>query len=144
LRYVPGFSTYGADVRSDWYSVLRGFTPTVFVDGLQVPNTLNLSSWRVDPYMIDSITVLRGPTSVLYGQGDPGAIIDVQSKLANGERIREVEMQLGDYARKQLAFDVGDKIDKDGTLSYRFLGGGATAIRRPGRIRNNVWRWRPR
>jgi iron complex outermembrane receptor protein len=37
LRYIPGFSTYGADVRSDWYSVLRGFTPTVFVDGLQVP-----------------------------------------------------------------------------------------------------------
>ncbi len=124
LRYVPGFSTYGADVRSDWYSVLRGFTPTVFVDGLQVPNTLNLSSWRVDPYMIDSITVLRGPTSVLYGQGDPGAIVDVQSKLANGERIREIEMQLGDYARKQLAFDVGDKIDKDGTLSYRFVGVG--------------------
>lgn len=124
LRYIPGFSTYGADVRSDWYSVLRGFTPTVFVDGLQVPNTLNLASWRVDPYMIDSITVLRGPTSVLYGQGDPGAIIDVQSKLANGERIREVEMQLGDYARKQIAFDVGDKVDQDGTLSYRFVGAG--------------------
>lgn len=124
LRYIPGFSTYGSDVRSDWYAVLRGFTPTVFVDGLQVPNTLNLASWRVDPYMIDSITVLRGPTSVLYGQGDPGAIIDVQSKLANGERIREVEMQLGDYARKQLAFDVGDKVDKDGTLSYRFVGVG--------------------
>jgi iron complex outermembrane receptor protein len=124
LRYIPGFSTYGADVRSDWYSVLRGFTPTVFVDGLQVPNTLNLSSWRVDPTMIDSITVLRGPTSVLYGQGDPGAIIDVQSKLANGERIREVDMQVGDYARKQLAFDVGDTVDHDGTLSYRFLGVG--------------------
>ena len=54
--------------RSDWYSALRGFTPTAYVDGLQVPNTLNLASWRVDPYLIDSITVLRGPTSVLYGQ----------------------------------------------------------------------------
>jgi iron complex outermembrane receptor protein len=55
LRYIPGFSSYGADVRSDWYSALRGFTPTVFVDGLQVPTTLNLSSRHVDPYMIDSI-----------------------------------------------------------------------------------------
>jgi len=122
LRYIPGFSSYGADVRSDWYSALRGFTPTVFVDGLQVPNTLNLSSWRVDPYMIDSITVLRGPTSVLYGQGDPGAIVDIQSKLANGERIREVGLQIGDYARKQFEFDIGDRIDKDGTLSYRVVG----------------------
>ncbi|RAC47222.1 TonB-dependent siderophore receptor, partial [Burkholderia multivorans] len=63
LRYVPGFSSYGSDNRSDWYAALRGFTPTAYVNGLQVPNTLNLASWRVDPYMIDSITVLRGPTS---------------------------------------------------------------------------------
>ncbi|SAK93334.1 iron uptake receptor [Caballeronia calidae] len=121
LRYVPGFSSYGSDVRSDWYSALRGFTPTVFVDGLQVPNTLNLSSWRVDPYMVDSITILRGPTSVLYGQGDPGAIVDVQSKLADGGRYREAGVQIGNYARKQVMFDIGDKIDKDGTWSYRVL-----------------------
>ncbi|CAB3654558.1 Ferrichrome outer membrane transporter/phage receptor [Achromobacter dolens] len=124
LHYVPGFSSYGSDNRSDWYSALRGFTPTAYVDGLQVPNTLNLASWRVDPYLIDSITVLRGPTSVLYGQGDPGAIVDVQSKLANGERIREIETQVGNYARKQLSFDLGDSLNEDGTLSYRILGVG--------------------
>ncbi|OLL28132.1 TonB-dependent receptor [Burkholderia sp. SRS-W-2-2016] len=122
LRYVPGFSTYSSDNRSDWYAALRGFTPTLFVDGLAVPNTINLASWRVDPYMIDSLSVLRGPTSVLYGQGDPGAIVDVQSKLANGERIREMELQIGNFARKQIAFDLGDKLDKDGTLSYRVVG----------------------
>ncbi len=122
LRYVPGFSTYSSDNRSDWYSALRGFTPTLFVDGLSVPNTINLASWRVDPYMIESLSVLRGPTSVLYGQGDPGAIVDVQSKLANGERIREMEVQIGNFARKQIAFDIGDKIDKDGTLSWRVVG----------------------
>ncbi|WP_028217482.1 TonB-dependent siderophore receptor [Paraburkholderia oxyphila] len=122
LRYVPGFSSYGTDNRSDWYSALRGFTPTLFVDGLSVPNTINLASWRVDPYMIDSLSVLRGPTSVLYGQGDPGAIVDVQSKLANGERTREMELQIGNFARKQIAFDIGDTIDKDGTLSYRVVG----------------------
>lgn len=124
LHYVPGFSSYGSDNRSDWYSALRGFTPTAYVDGLQVPNTLNLASWRVDPYLIDSITVLRGPTSVLYGQGDPGAIVDVQSKLANGERTREIEAQVGNYARKQLSFDIGDNIDENGALSYRVLGVG--------------------
>ncbi|MCA8285447.1 TonB-dependent siderophore receptor [Burkholderia vietnamiensis] len=122
LRYVPGFSSYGSDNRSDWYAALRGFTPTAFVNGLQVPNTLNLSSWRVDPYMIDSITVLRGPTSVLYGAGDPGAIIDVQTKTADGERVREAGVQFGNYARKQLMIDVGDKLDADGKYAYRFVG----------------------
>ena len=89
-----------------------------------MPKTLNLASWRVEPYTIDSITVLRGPTSVLYGQGDPGAIVDVQSKLANGDRIREIEVQVGNYARKQLAFDIGDTANSDGTLSYRLIGVG--------------------
>lgn len=122
LRYVPGFSSYGSDNRSDWYAALRGFTPTAFVNGLQVPNTLNLSSWRVDPYMIDSITVLRGPTSVLYGAGDPGAIVDVKTKLADGERVREAGVEIGNYARKQFMIDVGDKLDPDGKYAYRFVG----------------------
>lgn len=65
LRYVPGFASFGSDSRTDLYAVLRGFTPTLFIDGLQAPNTTPIASWRVDPYMIDSITVLRGPTSVL-------------------------------------------------------------------------------
>lgn len=122
LRYVPGFSSYGSDNRSDWYAALRGFTPTAYVNGLQVPNTLNLSSWRVDPYMIDSITVLRGPTSVLYGAGDPGAIVDVKTKLADGERVREAGVEIGNYARKQFMIDVGDKLDPDGKYAYRFVG----------------------
>ncbi|HEF4780288.1 TPA: TonB-dependent siderophore receptor [Burkholderia multivorans] len=122
LRYVPGFSSYGSDNRSDWYAALRGFTPTAYVNGLQVPNTLNLASWRVDPYMIDSITVLRGPTSVLYGAGDPGAIVDVKTKLADGERVREAGVEIGNYARKQFLIDVGDKLDPDGKYAYRFVG----------------------
>ncbi|POM21232.1 Ferrichrome-iron receptor [Burkholderia cepacia] len=44
LRYVPGFSSYGSDNRSDWYAALRGFTPTAYVNGLQVPNTINLAT----------------------------------------------------------------------------------------------------
>ncbi len=122
LRYVPGFSSYGSDNRSDWYAALRGFTPTAYVNGLQVPNTINLASWRVDPYMIDSITVLRGPTSVLYGAGDPGAIVDVQTKLADGERVREAGVEIGNYARKQFMIDVGDQLDPDGKYAYRFVG----------------------
>ncbi|BCZ80539.1 TonB-dependent siderophore receptor [Paraburkholderia terrae] len=124
LRYVPGFSSYGASTRSDWYTAIRGFTPSVFVDGLQVPNTLNLASWRVDPFQVESITVLRGPTSVLYGQGDPGSLVDIQTKQPTAERIREIELQIGTDARKQIGIDLGGKIDKDGTLTYRFVGVG--------------------
>ncbi|AXL53850.1 TonB-dependent receptor [Paraburkholderia caffeinilytica] len=122
LRYIPGFSSFGSDSRTDWYAALRGFTPTLFVDGLQAPNTTTLANWRVDPYMIDSVTVLRGPTSVLYGAGDPGALVDVQTKQADGARVREIGVRVGNYARKETTVDIGDTLDADGKYAYRFVG----------------------
>ncbi|WP_446902590.1 TonB-dependent siderophore receptor [Burkholderia sp. YIM B11467] len=122
LRYVPGFATFGADSRTDWYAALRGFTPTLYVDGVAAPNTAVIANWRVDPYTIDSIAVLRGPTSVLYGAGEPGAIVDAHTKLADGERVREAGVQIGNDARKQVMLDVGDTLDPDGRYAYRFVG----------------------
>ncbi len=122
LRYVPGFASFGADSRTDWYAALRGFTPTLFVDGVPAPNAAVIANWRVDPYTIDTVAVLRGPTSMLYGAGEPGAIVDVQTKRADGERVREAGVQTGNYARKQIMLDVGDKIDPDGRYAYRFVG----------------------
>ncbi|KVT10066.1 TonB-dependent receptor [Burkholderia sp. MSMB1078WGS] len=122
LRYVPGFATFGADSRTDWYAALRGFTPTLYVDGLPAPNTAVIANWRVDPYTIDSIAVLRGPTSVLYGAGEPGAIVDAQTKRADGTRVREAGVQIGNDARKQAMLDVGDRLDPDGKYAYRFVG----------------------
>ncbi|OXI15762.1 TonB-dependent siderophore receptor [Burkholderia sp. AU15512] len=122
LRYVPGFATFGADSRTDWYAALRGFTPTLYVDGVAAPNTAVIANWRVDPYTIDSIAVLRGPTSVLYGAGEPGAIVDAHTKLADGERVREAGVQIGNDARKQFMLDVGDTLDPDGRYVYRFVG----------------------
>ncbi|SEU19141.1 iron complex outermembrane recepter protein [Burkholderia cepacia] len=122
LRYVPGFATFGADSRTDSYAALRGFTPTLYVDGVAAPHTAVIADWRVDPYMIDSIAVLRGPTSVLYGAGEPGAIVDAHTKLADGERVREAGVQIGNDARKQFMVDVGDTLDPDGRYAYRFVG----------------------
>ncbi|EMD9442636.1 TonB-dependent siderophore receptor [Burkholderia cepacia] len=122
LRYVPGFATFGADSRTDSYAALRGFTPTLYVDGVAAPHTAVIADWRVDPYTIDSIAVLRGPTSVLYGAGEPGAIVDAHTKLADGERVREAGVQIGNDARKQFMVDVGDTLDPDGRYAYRFVG----------------------
>lgn len=122
LRYLPGFGSYGSDNRSDLYASLRGFRPTLFIDGLQAPATTPIADWRVAPYAIDSITVLRGPTSVLYGAGDPGAIIDVRTKQADGERVREAGVRIGNYARKEATLDIGDTFDPDGKYAYRFAG----------------------
>ncbi len=122
LRYSAGVSSYGAGTRSDWYTVVRGFEPNIYLDGLALPTTINLASWRVDPYLLERIEVLRGPASVLYGQGQPGGTVNMVSKLPTATPLREIEVQFGSHARRQLAGDFSGAIDEDGKLLYRFTG----------------------
>ncbi|UZF26702.1 TonB-dependent siderophore receptor [Ralstonia pseudosolanacearum] len=129
LRYTASVSTYGAGTRSDWYTAVRGFVPATYLDGLQLPNTINLASWRVDPWQIERVELLRGPASVLYGQGDPGGTVNVVTKQPTAEPIREIEVQYGSHARKQVAGDFGGALDADGKLSYRL-----TALARDGNL----------
>ncbi|MCJ1885660.1 TonB-dependent siderophore receptor [Pseudomonas sp. LA21] len=121
LRYTPGVSSYGSNNRSDWYTVIRGFSPTTYQDGLQLPNTINLASWMVDPYMLERVEVLRGPAGVLYGQGDPGGVINQVSKRPSPIASHELQVQYGSDARKQLGLDSTGALDDAGVWSYRVV-----------------------
>ena len=57
---------------------------------------------------------LRGPTSVLYGQGSVGGVLNLTSKRPQADTLREVQVQLGNNARKQIAADLTGALDQDG------------------------------
>lgn len=125
IRYTPGVTTgmYGPDNRGWEYILLRGFATTygVFRDGLAQP-PFGPTYYLTEPYGLERVEVLRGPASMVFGQGDAGGIVNRVSKLANGERVRELELQYGSFQRKQLAFDLGDQIGNNTDLSYRLVG----------------------
>lgn len=124
LRYTPGIavSVWGVDNRGRDWALMRGF-PTIntthYRDGL---NRGGDGRPLTEMYGMERIEVLRGPSSVLYGSGDAGGIINRISKRPTGDTIREVEMQAGSFDRRRLAFDLGDRLNKDGTLSFRLVG----------------------
>jgi iron complex outermembrane receptor protein len=127
VQYTPGVSgnTYGPDNRGWEYINLRGFSTyyVSFRDGLAQTPT-GVTRYSTEPYGLERIEVLRGPSSMTFGQGDAGGVLNRISKRPTGERIREVEVQYGSYERKQLAFDLGDAFGQDDTLSYRLVGVG--------------------
>ncbi|RRD57541.1 TonB-dependent siderophore receptor [Comamonadaceae bacterium OH2545_COT-014] len=128
VRYSPGVSTevYGPDARGfDWAHV-RGFLVVndgQFLDGLRTTHGY-FANQRVDPYGLERVEVLRGPAGTMYGKGDAGGLINRVSKRPQAEAVREVEVQLGNQRRRQLAFDVGGKADAQGKLLYRLVGVG--------------------
>ena len=76
LLYTPGVyaGNFGFDTRGDSAKV-RGLDAGRYLDGLrQVYGSYN--TVRTNVYALESVEVLRGPSSMLYGQADLGGIIN--------------------------------------------------------------------
>lgn len=119
LQYTPGLATYGADARSDYYLTLRGLAANFYQDGLQLPITKPMASWRTDPYELERVEVMRGPASVLNGSGDAGGTINLVSKMPTKDHVNEIGVEAGNFGRYNLLTDLGGAIDKDGVWTYR-------------------------
>jgi iron complex outermembrane receptor protein len=85
LNYTPGIRGEGGGLDTRGYGLqFRGFADssdsTFYLDGLQLKGTDFASFLPLDPYGAERIEVMRGPGSVLYGQGEPGGLINYVSK----------------------------------------------------------------
>ncbi len=90
LLYTPGVyaGNFGFDTRGDGAKV-RGLEAGRYLDGLrQLYGAYNTA--RTNVYALESVEVLRGPSSMLYGQADLGGIINGVSKLPQEERSGEI------------------------------------------------------
>lgn len=121
-RYTAGIvsGSYGADDRFDWLT-LRGFSPTKYLDGLQLPSAVFAQS-RLDLYGMQQVDILKGPSSVLYGQVPPGGLVNMESKLPTADAFGEVQAQFGSFSSAQGAFDLGGPLDDQGQFLYRLTG----------------------
>jgi iron complex outermembrane receptor protein len=136
-RYAPGVrgETFGADPRNDWF-LIRGFTAQesgYFLDGLQL-FTSAFATWKLEPFGLERLEILRGPNSGLYGGASPGGIINAVSKRPPIVPIRYVETGIDNYGNAYAGFDIGGPVDAPGTegkLFYRLVGlgrGGGTQV----------------
>ena len=63
-----------------------------------------------ETYGLERVEVLKGPASVLYGQGMPGGIVNLVTKRPTETSSREVQLQYGSFERYQAAFDSAAKL----------------------------------
>ncbi len=127
VEYVSGVlpSTFGFDPRNDFFQV-RGFPAQqtgYFLDGLQLYSE-SFGAFRVDPFGLERIEVLKGPASVLYGGSNVGGIINAVSKVPPERAFGYLETGINNYGNAYGYFDVGGPVSKakDNTLYYRLNG----------------------
>lgn len=120
VRYTAGVTgeNYGPDQRVDWLTV-RGFNPVQYIDGLQAA-VGSISNVGLDLYGAESVEILKGPSSVLYGATPPGGIVNVTSRRPSDDFGGEVELQGGNLDHKQVNFDITGPLGD--SASARFTG----------------------
>jgi iron complex outermembrane receptor protein len=110
----------------------RYFNP--IIRGFEAKDNVYLNSFRFirdfgaltfEPYGQERIEVLKGPASVLYGQGEPGGLINLVAKRPTFEEFHEVGAEVGSNNRYVGKFDLGGV--RDDTLSWRMVGLGRLA-----------------
>ncbi|MFB4392153.1 MULTISPECIES: TonB-dependent receptor [unclassified Pseudomonas] len=118
----PGITSIGTPGNGNTALSARGFTGhssvmTLF-DGSRLYTGAGTQTFPVDPWMVERIDVIRGPASVLYGEGATGAVINViPKKPFSGEIRNHVRLGYGSWDRQQLGLDSGGSLSE--RLSYR-------------------------
>ncbi|TKD25139.1 TonB-dependent siderophore receptor [Rhodobacter capsulatus] len=121
LRYTPGIVTeYRGSSNLHDETFVRGFyyVPR-FLDGLAFGTN---SFGQIDPALLERVELVKGPSSVLYGQANPGGLIAMTTKKADGAHHGEMVASFGTGDRAGLSFDLGDRLSD--TLSWRLAGTG--------------------
>ncbi len=129
LRYTPGITGGGFSDRVGVFDepTSRGFSPTpLYLDGLHLPygGGSTGGALQIDPYLLERIEVMKGPASVLYGQNQPGGLVNMVSKRPTSTPLREVVLGGGSQDRRAASFDVAGPLDEQGEFLYRLTGSG--------------------
>lgn len=120
---TPGISTIGTPGNGGTALSARGFSGHAstmqLYDGTRQYIGAGTVTFPVDTWSVERIDVLRGPASVLYGEGATGAVINVVPKKPFAGEIRnQLRLGYGSDDRRQAALDSGGSLSE--ALSYRF------------------------
>ena len=75
---------------------------------------------NLDPWLFERVEVFKGPSSVLFGQAQPGGIVNRVTKRPHGEMYNQVRLGSGNFDSASLAFDLGAELND--AWQFRIVG----------------------
>ena len=117
LRNVSGVTFGGTDLGRNLDFSIRGFDDaTILRNGFRqfdaggtFPETANL----------EQIEVLKGPAAILFGEIQPGGVINLVSKRPLSEAYYDIQAQFGNRDLIRPSIDISGPLTSDGSLLYR-------------------------
>ena len=112
LRNVPGITIGGAEGGQIGNNInLRGFTARtdVYIDGFR-----DRGQYYRDTFDLDAIEVLKGPSSMLFGRGSTGGVINQVSKVPLLHASGDVVATIGSDDRYRVSGDFDEPFSETG------------------------------
>ncbi|MEO0536313.1 MAG: TonB-dependent siderophore receptor [Cyanobacteria bacterium P01_A01_bin.123] len=98
---------------------IRGFNGApVLRDGFLIPGFAGDAAGP-EVANLERVEVLRGPASVLYGQVDPGGVVNLVTKQPLSEPFYNLQFQVGNGDFISPSIDISGPLTEDGRLLYR-------------------------
>jgi len=104
LRNVPGISLAAGENSSQGDNLtIRGFTARndIYLDGMR-----DFGSYYRDPFFLEDIQVLKGPSSILFGKGSTGGVVEQDSKLPSLREFTGGTLTFGSDLTRRVTADV--------------------------------------
>lgn len=99
---------------------MRGFSQfgNVMSDGFIMANSGGLTNLS----NVESIEVMKGPASVLYGRMEPGGAVNIVTKKPQGTQSASIDQSFGSRSLYVTNFDITGPVTDDKSLLYRLNG----------------------
>lgn len=113
---APTNDGYGT---SDSFSI-RGFDALslLYEDGIKI-DEYSIGGLQQDLANVERIEVVKGSASVLYGQSEPGGLVNIVTKKPRPERLFNIDQQFGDHDFFRTTADLDEPLIEN-QLFFRF------------------------
>ncbi|GGF75137.1 ligand-gated channel [Azorhizobium oxalatiphilum] len=127
LQNVPGVQMDStAANRGDTY-IIRGFqAPAYAIDGIMMGASADRPETFLDLANVERVEVLKGPASALYGQAQPGGVINIVTRQPTNVFEADASAQVGSFGFWRGQSSVSGPLTADGTLTGRVTGAAQT------------------
>lgn len=115
LKNVAGVVPGGYYDGWDYYRI-RGFDASfnTYIDGLRGGNGMMEETWG-----LESVEVLKGPSSALYGQSVLGGLVNIVTRKPVPDTFAKVQLTAGSFSFVDPAIDIGGSLNSSRTLYGR-------------------------
>lgn len=110
LRNVPGITLGAGEGGAIGDNIsLRGYSARtdIYLDGFR-----DRGQYVRDTFFLDSVEVVKGPSSLFFGRGSTGGIINQSSKEAQRESARSASLTVGSHDYYRMTADINQAIDE--------------------------------